>query len=84
MVWDTRCNRKNGFFNPMKTISHAHVLPVKTGVKLSGKKRKSRRTSMYTAVSPYLNLILHQFPLNIIVIFKSYFHSLDIYNYVIW
>lgn len=51
MEWDTRCNRKNGFLNPMNTISHAHAVPVKEAATLSGKKRRSRRTSMFSAVS---------------------------------
>lgn len=50
MAWDTRCNRKNGFYNPMNTIAHAHVMPVKETLTLSGRKRRSRRSSMYSAV----------------------------------
>ena len=51
MIWDVRCNRKNGFNNPTITISGGHVLPVKGTTPLSGKKRRSRRTSMYQSVS---------------------------------
>ena len=51
MIWDVRCNRKNGFNNPTITISGGHVLPVKGTTPLSGKKRRSRRTSMYQSVN---------------------------------
>lgn len=55
MIWDTRCNRKNGYNNPIETISGGHVLPIKETTTLSGKKRRPRRTSMYQAVSFLLN-----------------------------
>lgn len=51
MLWDTRCNRKNGFNNPIDTIAGAHILPMKETTTLTGKKRRSRRTSMYQADS---------------------------------
>ena len=60
MIWDTRCNRKNGFNNPLKTISGAHVLPIKETTALSGKKKRSRRTSMYQAVSIVLVLVTRE------------------------
>ncbi|XP_066931067.1 denticleless protein homolog [Clytia hemisphaerica] len=51
MIWDARCNRKNGYNIPVKTISGGHVLPVKESNALtgSGKKRRSRRNSMFQA-----------------------------------
>lgn len=51
LLWDTRCYMRNGFCNPMNTIKGAHVIPQKEIITLSGKKRKVRRPSMYSADS---------------------------------
>ncbi|XP_065661265.1 denticleless protein homolog isoform X3 [Hydra vulgaris] len=47
MSWDTRCYMKNGFYNPVNTITNAHC--IQQNSQLPVKQRKSRRNSMYNS-----------------------------------
>ena len=59
MVWDLRCNRRDGFYQPVNIIHHAHtqqasVVPQKN-------RRRGRRPSVPQPVSVRQLLLLHVF-----------------------